>query len=99
MLEPGGHSRHQEAAELTILQIEDEAGGSLLDEAGAVIYGELSAAALNIRLAAVYPPGSEPAIGDQDIDRVAPNGRELATVANAGRATIAGAALDQPLTG
>jgi hypothetical protein len=52
-----------------------------------------------IHLAAVYPPGSEPAIGDQDIDRVAPNGRELATTANAGLATIAGAALDLPLTG
>jgi hypothetical protein len=52
-----------------------------------------------IHLAAVYPPGSEPAIGDQDVDRVAPNGRELATVANAGLATIAGAALDLPLTG
>ncbi len=59
----------------------------------------LALEALWIHLAAVYPPGSEPAIGGQDTDRVAVNGRELATTANAGLATIAGASLDLPLTG
>ena len=52
-----------------------------------------------IHLAAVAPPGLEQAIGSQDTGRVAVNGRELATIANANLVTIAGAALDIQLPG
>jgi hypothetical protein len=51
-----------------------------------------------VHLAAVFPSGREPAIGNQDVDRVAVNGQELATVANANLAN-AGAAADITLRG
>ncbi len=37
-------------------------------------------------IARVYPPGSEPAKGNQDLGKVAVDGKELASVSNSGKA-------------